>query len=456
MSSTQRVALTCTLTYLNGSSIFPVANQQVTVIKRSGGAATVFSSVSAGSPVSTITTDVSGNLNGSVNSYFVAEGSYIIQVPGSIHYSAFNVYFEAVHGDGVGNLDSSVGSLTGDASGTLPNVTINTIQGQPPVTQATALGGILAGTLPNPTAASVLQAQLVPAGTIIEHAGAIAPAGYLPALGGAYSRSTYATLLSAIAITKTVSFGSGVTTITIPDVTLEPFIQGLLGFTNINVNIVYGTSIPVSGTGIGASNTNTITSVEFTSTPLTILTLASPTLAIESSISLLFAPHGVGDGSTTFNVPNRAGIVGIGAGTGPSLTERELGNRGGEENHTLSMGALPASGVGFTTGPQSNNHSHGGTTNNSYADGGNGAFQYAGVFDQIVSDGLAGGGDNISPIAYHNSSTWGNNSLNHSHGFTTNGVSADHTHPGTTNNLGNGNSHNNMQPFGVFSYFIKT
>lgn len=45
---------------------------------------------------------------------------------------------------------------------------------------------------------------------------------------------------------------------------------------------------------------------------------------------------GVGDGSTTFNVPDFRGRVTIGSGAGPSLTPRTVGQKGGEERHALT------------------------------------------------------------------------------------------------------------------------
>ena len=58
--------------------------------------------------------------------------------------------------------------------------------------------------------------------------------------------------------------------------------------------------------------------------------------------------YGVGDGSTTFNLPDMQGRVAIGAGTGRnnadagSLTARTIGTYEGEETHTLTEAELPA------------------------------------------------------------------------------------------------------------------
>ena len=51
---------------------------------------------------------------------------------------------------------------------------------------------------------------------------------------------------------------------------------------------------------------------------------------------------GVGDGSTTFNVPDSKGRFPIGYGTGAGLTARALGAKGGEESHTITITELPS------------------------------------------------------------------------------------------------------------------
>jgi microcystin-dependent protein len=50
---------------------------------------------------------------------------------------------------------------------------------------------------------------------------------------------------------------------------------------------------------------------------------------------------GEGDGSTTFNVPDMRGRGPIGAGQGAGLTDRSLGDKGGEETHKLSVDEMP-------------------------------------------------------------------------------------------------------------------
>lgn len=50
--------------------------------------------------------------------------------------------------------------------------------------------------------------------------------------------------------------------------------------------------------------------------------------------------YGVGDGSTTFNLPDLRGRVSIGQGTGSGLTPRTIGATGGSETHTLSTAEI--------------------------------------------------------------------------------------------------------------------
>jgi microcystin-dependent protein len=52
--------------------------------------------------------------------------------------------------------------------------------------------------------------------------------------------------------------------------------------------------------------------------------------------------HGVGDGSTTFNLPDLRSKSPIGAGQGSGLSNRTLGQSGGAESVALSGGEMPS------------------------------------------------------------------------------------------------------------------
>lgn len=135
---------------------------------------------------------------------------------------------------------------------------------------------------------------------------------------------------------------------------------------------------------------------------------------------------GVGDGSTTFNVPNDQGTMAVGAGNGPGLSSRTLGQTGGEENHLLVSGEMPS-------------HTHTDTGHgHSVVDPGH---VHAGTFMLPGTNGLSGSG---------------------SVGNSTGGVSSATTgltvNTGTANlaNTGGGGNHNNMPPFIVYKKCIKT
>lgn len=59
--------------------------------------------------------------------------------------------------------------------------------------------------------------------------------------------------------------------------------------------------------------------------------------------SILGTTYG-GDGRTTFGLPDLRGRVPLHPGSGPGLSPRQLGQKGGTEDTTLSVGQLPAHG----------------------------------------------------------------------------------------------------------------
>lgn len=234
-----------------------------------------------------------------------------------------------------------------------------------------------------------------------------------------------------------------------------------------------------------------------------------------SDYAALFAAigttYGVGDGSTTFNLPDLRGRVIAGeddmGGTaanrltsgGSGVAGATLGASGGAETVTLTsaQSGVPAhqhantvtnnavtSGThsadhshSGTTGGHSSDHSHGGTTgtmNSNWSHGHGSVYNghpSAGALDGTI---LAYGtthdagwrGVYISATDTnhtHNFST-GGVSANHTHGITTGGVSANHTHSVTSNvaisNVNNtaanaASAHTNTQPTIVLNYIIK-
>ena len=166
--------------------------------------------------------------------------------------------------------------------------------------------------------------------------------------------------------------------------------------------------------------------------------LCNGTTASRTTYSNLFSvigtTYGVGDGSTTFGLPDMRGRVPMGAGTGnqqnasgsgvitggTAMTPRTAGAFGGEETHLLSSAEIPAH-----SHPVSDpGHNHGAIAT---AGGGGGA---------TVAGWTVGGASaaNATNFAYTGSSTTGLT---------------------VSNNTGGGGRHAVVPPFVVLNYIIK-
>lgn len=139
--------------------------------------------------------------------------------------------------------------------------------------------------------------------------------------------------------------------------------------------------------------------------------------------SLIGTTYGVGDGSTTFNLPDRTGRV---SAMKESSATRLTSTYFGGDSTTL----------GATGGLQSNNvilnHTHTGTTSS------NGAHTHTAGFGNNVQ----GGG--VTGVAGS-----GNNS------FLTTSSDGAHTHTFTTDNAGSATAHNIVQPTIICNYIIR-
>ena len=126
--------------------------------------------------------------------------------------------------------------------------------------------------------------------------------------------------------------------------------------------------------------------------------------------------YGAGDGSTTFNLPDLQGRFPLGAGAGNGLTARTVGQKDGEESHTLTADEMPA-------------HSHTPSASGEY-------------FVTAEESGA-----NNTRVAYSASGNrWVNGLTSESHFH----------HRTSTDTVGSGEAHNNMPPYTVVSYIIST
>ena len=171
----------------------------------------------------------------------------------------------------------------------------------------------------------------------------------------------------------------------------------------------------------GAASLPTGTEIELDSdTAPTGFLLLDGTAVSRTSYAALFnhygTRHGTGDGSTTFNLPNRKGRVAVSKDAAQTEFDT-LAETGGAKTHALTTAELAA-------------HSHGVTD--------------PGHFHQFVATFSTGAAGNNSAweVASQGPGTAGNTFS------ATTGIS--------TQNAGGGNAHNNLQPYYVINRFVKT
>ena len=281
----------------------------------------------------------------------------------------------------------------------------------------------------------------VPAGVINMYAMNVAPTGWLLCDGTAVSRTTYANLFAAIVPSK------GTVTITIA----SPGVVSLTSHGFQTGDMIYLTTTGALPTGLSQNTIYFVINV--TTSTLRLATSAANAAAgtaINTSGSqsgthtLRYCPYGLGNGSSTFNVPDLRGRSPIGAGTGSGLTARVLGTQYGAETVTLDSTSLPTHShsntvSGGSTGTQSASHTHG-----AYTDGvqlGRATYGFSGLGGGYQGVLIIRGSDTGSYVSTNTESA------NHSHTFT----------PSISNaNAGSGGSHANIPPVVAMSYIIKT
>lgn len=173
-------------------------------------------------------------------------------------------------------------------------------------------------------------------GMIYPFAGFTAPAGHLLCDGAAVSRATYANLAAVImptlgAVTVTIA-SPGVFTLTSHGLVLDDKIYltttGALP-TNLAINTIYY----VISAGLTADEFQ----VSATKGGAAINTSGSQS-GIHTAVR---CPYGLGDGSTTFNVPNLKGAIPVGRDTAQAEFN-SVGETGGEKTHVLTEAELAA------------------------------------------------------------------------------------------------------------------
>ena len=226
-----------------------------------------------------------------------------------------------------------------------------------------------------------------------------------------------------------------------------------------------GTTIPSGSLQMYAGAvTQSASAGAVTTTAPTGWLLANGDIVSRTTYSALFTAigttYGVGDGSTTFALPDMRSRVPVGVGTGTNLTARTLGGTVGQENTTLLEANLPPHQHAFSpTGTLNTENSH------YHASADAGSHQHTGTngWQPLVFTSTGGGANLSSGTSYqrYNMESVMNAAGSHNHGNTN--VNSGHTHtftPTTGQTTGNGAgtsaSFTNMPPAIGMNYIIKT
>lgn len=199
----------------------------------------------------------------------------------------------------------------------------------------------LAGDAGTPSAATpfvtTASPLLVPTGAMLPYAGITAPTGFLMCDGSAVSRSTYSALFSILNPT----LGTVTISIASPGVVTKTS-HGL--YTGDSIYLTTTGALP---TGLSANTRYWVTRVDADTFKLATSqanALASTNINTSGSQSGTHTANqtmGVGDGSTTFNVPDMQGYAFVGRKT----SDTEFAGRAmayGEKTHTLTTDEIPA------------------------------------------------------------------------------------------------------------------
>ncbi|MFY9292812.1 MAG: tail fiber protein [Methylorubrum rhodinum] len=166
----------------------------------------------------------------------------------------------------------------------------------------------------------------LPVGAVLEFEGALPPPGFLLANGALVSRTDYAALFEALTVTFTANATNGSADLSNVSRTLAGL--GLIG------SLVEGPGVPV-GTQLNRDVDGSVR-------------LTANVTANSTGGAFRILPQGIGDGATTFALPDHRGFVTAGRDNGTpfvgrlaSFTSARINGRGGRETAALTNANLP-------------------------------------------------------------------------------------------------------------------
>lgn len=277
---------------------------------------------------------------------------------------------------------------------------INATTGSAGIVQLASAAQINAGTATGSTGAHLVVTPdqlalsnyvptLIPSGVISAYGGTSAPTGYLACDGSAVSRSTYASLFTAISTGW--GAGDGSTTFNVPDLRSRSIVGSGTGTKLFTITANSGNTFTVTTpTGPTNSVNNEIqngTAVVFNAGTagnlVNVTTYYMVRVAYNQFKLATTLANAIGTGNGASGTSTVITLSGTEAGTFTyTLSARTVADTGGEENHNLVLGELPS-------------HTHtvpGGSTT-----GGNLVTARAGSTDSTPSSSASGGslGHNI-------------------------------------------------------------